>query len=406
MTDFEAFSAHFLLSKLRAELQRGEQDHAARELGPPALAEQALNLAYVLSLHSEEGRQIQCAILLSESGLLLPGEYVLDPPVPMHLASLKKVALALDSNEFCFHARARADGSAELCGIAQRPRMDDDRFAGMRVALIEVMSAASVAVRVRSARIVYEKGVYTVADGAQAKLNPALSRFSRTLVKQVALPRQIEPMRLFRRSLGIDQPWPDDFSKIVGSLCVSVLADQVTAILTRMRQKRHGGMLVLHEGDLDTDSLPIEAGYRLRPSSSELLSRGMLDFIGWGALFFLDHDALDEHKSAAYRRRIDEAQAMRRRHQEVIANLSCIDGAVVLTGDLEPRVFGAKIKTSTIDEGHAALHEFLRNRGTRHRSAAYVALADESVVFVASQDGTVTMLDGSRQPMLPVALVL
>jgi hypothetical protein len=406
MSDFEAFSASFLLSKLNQELLRGELDHAAREIGPPALTERVLDLAYVLSLHSEEGRQIQCAILLSESGLLLPGEYVLDPPVPIHLDSLKKVALAIDRNEFCFHARARSDGTAELCGIAQRPRLDDDRFAGMRVALIEVTSAASVAVRVRSARAVYEKGLYNVDVGAQARLNPALSRFSRTLVKQIAVPRQLEPMQQFRRSIGIEQPWPKDFQTIVAGLTVSVLADQLTTILTRMRQKGRGGMLVLHDGDVETDSLPIETSYRLRPSGGELLSRGMLDFIGWGALFFLDHDLLDEQTSAAYRRRIDEAQAMRRRHQDVITNLSGIDGAVVLTGDLEPRLFGAKIKTSTIDEAHGLLHKFLRDRGTRHRSAAYVALANDGVAFVVSQDGTATMLDASRQPLVPVELVL
>jgi DNA integrity scanning protein DisA with diadenylate cyclase activity len=82
-----------------------------------------------------------------------------------------------------------------------------------------------------------------------------------------------------------------------------------------------------------------------------------------------------------------------------VAQLSAIDGAVVLNSLLSPVMFGAKFASVEIGALPEAVRGVVAKRGMRHRSmAATVALLPESSGVVVSQDGDITVFanrDGS-----------
>lgn len=89
------------------------------------------------------------------------------------------------------------------------------------------------------------------------------------------------------------------------------------------------------------------------------------------------------------------------RSMEYIARLTAVDGAMILTWDLDVLAYGAKIRSLRRPQWYFQREPFegttWRKReqtgGTRHQSAAsFVWNQRDSVAFIISQDGNVTML--------------
>jgi len=161
------------------------------------------------------------------------------------------------------------------------------------------------------------------------------------------------------------------------------------------------------------------------PFDTASISRGMLNFLAdhragyqdeYGRFLrpeerqFLAHGTQDEgldlnrhHVLAGHRHRVDDALG---RSLKLTGQLTAVDGAVIVNDDVKVLAFGAKIKpvdtrkspeTLFVSEASAgsvpmevSLSEF---GGTRHQSAAqFVFDQRQSVAFVASQDGMMTLL--------------
>jgi hypothetical protein len=89
------------------------------------------------------------------------------------------------------------------------------------------------------------------------------------------------------------------------------------------------------------------------------------------------------------------------RSVEHIARLTAVDGAMILTWDLSVLAFGAKIRSLRRPKSYFQREPFEGSKwgktaqagGTRHQSAAsFVWNQKDSVAFIISQDGNVTML--------------
>jgi hypothetical protein len=132
----------------------------------------------------------------------------------------------------------------------------------------------------------------------------------------------------------------------------------------------------------------------LRPEERQFLAQGTQE----------ERRDITRHQFlAGHRQRFDEALV---RSLKLTGQLTAVDGAVIVNDDLKVLAFGAKIKpldtskspeTLFVSESSAesvplevSLSEF---GGTRHQSAAqFVFDQRQSVAFVASQDGLMTML--------------
>jgi len=218
--------------------------------------------------------------------------------------------------------------------------------------------------------------------------------------------------------------YADALSTLVGK---THLEPDIKEIITEMYAHRNGGtLLIVPENDVWSRSIKEPILYASDPPfDTASISRGMLNFLAdhrvgyqdeYGRFLrpeerkFLAHGTQDEgldlnrhHFLSGQRHRVDEALV---RSLKLTGQLTAVDGAVIVNDDLKVLAFGAKIKpldtrespeTLFVSESSAgsvplavSLSEF---GGTRHQSAAqFVFDQRQSVAFVASQDGIITML--------------
>ena len=205
------------------------------------------------------------------------------------------------------------------------------------------------------------------------------------------------------------------------------LGPDLKEIIAEMYAHRHGGtLLIVPDNARWSRSIKEPIVYASDPPfDTASISRGMLNFLAdhragyqdeYGRFLrpeerqFLAHgtqeEGLDRHRHhflAGHRHRVDDALG---RSLKLTGQLTAVDGAVIVNDDLKVLAFGAKIKpldtrkspeTLLVSEASAgsvplavSLSEF---GGTRHQSAAqFVFDQRQSVAFVASQDGIITML--------------
>ena len=205
------------------------------------------------------------------------------------------------------------------------------------------------------------------------------------------------------------------------------LGPDLKEIIAEMYAHRHGGtLLIVPDNARWSRSIKEPIVYASDPPfDTASISRGMLNFLAdhragyqdeYGRFLrpeerqFLAHGTQEEgldlnrqHVLAGHRHRVDDALG---RSLKLTGQLTAVDGAVIVNDDLKVLAFGAKIKpldtrkspeTLLVSEASAgsvplavSLSEF---GGTRHQSAAqFVFDQRQSVAFVASQDGIITML--------------
>jgi hypothetical protein len=170
--------------------------------------------------------------------------------------------------------------------------------------------------------------------------------------------------------------------------------DVLHELAVSMRAHGHGGTLLVVPADSDEwrESLVHPMPYAVRPGFSTL--------------------AQLVHEPGVRRGR--EWEADLREAVELIAGLTAVDGATVLTNQYELIAFGAKIVprhghlgveqvtlTESIEDGLPVIVHPTRLGGTRHFSAVqFVTQQRDSVALVASQDGRFTVFSWSPSETL------
>ena len=357
-------------SKLLAEIVSRVQtlsSHDAADLTAGDIA-QAIGAVYYASIRREEGeRVLPHLILLSEKSLgrvrkmvpILRTEGV-DAVTP---ELLRKRSLAFDRRASSFLAVPRSEGEIEFAGVAHWGWDGNSRNTQMRhlpAVYLDAEDAGTVAISFGRTRL----GVFR--DGNFYSARPSV--FSSPV---------------FRRCLSSTffhlQTNQDRILATVASL---------QYLVQEAMSYARGGTIVILEDYLsaDIDSY-CEAGeiisYELPRNEAGNIPLGFNQAV-------LDWD----FKQTS----INTLSELRRAYLRFIARLSCIDGALLLNGKLEPLRIGTKLhspaSTATVYLGGAPnkrISPVLKGVGTRHTSALnFVSHLKQAIAFTISSDGPVS----------------
>lgn len=390
------------------------------QLELPSLTKQVLRLAYALSLQTEEGQTPRCVIAVSDQGQTLPGEYRFAPASPCSLEVLRKLAIACDPDRACLHIRPHPRSrEAALVGIGFRPSRHMDPYYADRFVVIELLSPGHIMLQVGKARVVFRKTTYLVPNATtvvrqmlpQAAINVMVERLTHlapmgdmlslgnAVLKKNPLLRE-EQYERYRVRL---QDW--------SSVCI---ADNIISLARMVCRKGRGGTLIFASGDSTrVGPGPIVAGYSVERGGTSFKSEpwncGMLDTVAWHSHYDLAKEGITViadlcSKSAAELKEwaervcsvfLQRALQLWAFDREFIADLTKIDGAVLLDDLHEPRVIGAKLQRGG-EELPEQVREYLKGKGTRHSSAAHAVQDLGAMAIVMSQDGLVTLFDRSE----------
>jgi hypothetical protein len=163
----------------------------------------------------------------------------------------------------------------------------------------------------------------------------------------------------------------------------------VKRLLLEVARRGHGGTLAIVPSSIDIDDLPVAPRNKFTTGSFELIS-----LVGdYAAARDALHAPPGLSPAQHYRELLSEMIAR-------IAQLSVIDGALIMNGRLEVISFGSLLTAPLCElecyvgrdwQGTPSHEPFrLAQFGSRHQSAAnFAAAVPGAVVFIASQDGPV-----------------
>jgi hypothetical protein len=371
---------------IRSMLQAWEDDqnhpHRGRTRTPLpdfADAKEMLEVAFLASLRREEDRPLQFTLVLSASleNELAEGTHSpdctlrLEESLPLSVESLSKIASAFDPEISAFAVdRTHAEDKLRLWGVFTLPPRTH-RFNEVPVAVNGELFFRPD----RLAITVKQPGSLLVSRGASVlgrMINGQFVRASPTPFSSRAfgkhLVQMISQQRLFLQH-GNDY-W-------------HLYRDALEYLLQSMAHRSHGSTLVLLS---PTSGTPADSSYKGRYT--------LVPNLGLQRLFTsLLPPTKDILRGIAMRRLVHQ-------RLDLMAQLSSIDGALVLSDELDVVSFGA---TLTAKPWHGKVisgpdgfgtggGEVLQRQqyGTRHNSAIdFAGTYDGSAVFVVSQDGPI-----------------
>ena len=180
-------------------------------------------------------------------------------------------------------------------------------------------------------------------------------------------------------------------------------------ILNRIREKFHGGTLIIIPDEISTDDVRFKDSfiikYPCQHSSLDILADEQVqDDLLNGLLSKLtfdneiSYDEFSEYRSREWK--LEEAQEGVKRAAWFISSLSAVDGAVIITDSLRLIGFGVEItavspnlktvKVITDFTTNVGEIRSIEHFGTRHRSAfRFCSNVENSVAFIVSQDGEI-----------------
>ena len=383
----------------------------------PAALERLLDVAYHASFLRDEERPVTCRVLV-----VPPSELPADAGPPASLLplafnrarawdedELRRLAPAADAHRALVGVEEREDGALSIWGIAQSgPRWLQVAQGGRQVE--PPLPAALVIDVVRPGHLLVACGrLITELRGGR------LSEATLDVFESKWMPARFADARALMASEHAEASRPSLPSATPPRSLATSRSRCSSAIVSTMRSAHHGGAIVGPPTCLAEDSL--RAKYTFTDAVPRRRFRGLVLSI----LALVAEDAARTGRSAidAYRAnddaRIAELDEGLFEMGHLIASLTAVDGAVVLTKRFEILGFGAGIgNLPAIGEVRRALNleakrlvvERTDGVGTRRRStyrlaaAARDALAivvsqDGGTRFVADYEGSVTVL-GSR----------
>ena len=183
----------------------------------------------------------------------------------------------------------------------------------------------------------------------------------------------------------------------------------VEDILERIREKFHGGTLVMVPDEIDAVDTRLQDRIVIKYPCSYDVSKLLIDALAEKIEYDNINDKLQRKKEISCRqyRRLARTDCSRQNAEErlksaasFISALAAVDGAVVLTDKLRLLGFGVEITATSPRLNQVKLiTDFWKNVGekrdielfgTRHRSAfRFCSSFEDSVAFIVSQDGEI-----------------
>jgi len=377
---------------------------------PLSLLEEALSAAFQASLTTEEARTTRFRLLLTRAEQLpdagVPNEGVLrlrfDRTRPLNADELRRLAPAVPFETALIAAHAE-QGKLRIWGVAHSgPAWLAPSWGGRSIVpnwtydpIIHVTAPGQLAVRCAGQLIgALERGLLVDAalDVFDSKWLPSMFAHERQTIQEehAALQASVASPTAVEHSL-------------IGKVAQQMLRRAIQLV----RGARHGGLLLIVDTRNGPESRPL-SGVRLKYSLAQdeparryrtllfqiieaVADASVKDSVGW--------EDFASNQSA----RSEQLEQAVFEQSRVLANLTAIDGALVLDKRFSVLGFGAEVSAElptpsrvwrAIDtEGQVRQPEDVENVGTRHR-AAYRFVNDhpDGLAVVISQDGGVTFV--------------
>jgi hypothetical protein len=384
---------------------------------PPLPAEselrRVLETAFFASFLREEGRDLRFVLCCAES-LEVPLEgrsetvsvAALATPRALTVEALRALAPAVSPDNSALLVRFGADESAQLSEIAGILNIGSDLArarSGRSFYHRPAPYALTVDVRDAGELHIYRGGI-KLATLRAGLLHDQIAFSSLELLPVSQILAQGEQALRARTT-----PPADEDPRETSDFEWTALLNTVLCVVNGIKELAHGGTVLIVAPGAEA-TLPVRIKYRL-DEAADVLGQRFVRFLnarhelvaegqrrsGGGADGSLE--ALRRWQAATFEAEEDLADAA-----DLVAGLSSVDGAVVMTSDLRVLGFGAEIvldaatpvrafEASGGARTSAELPEVdSESFGMRHRSAIRgVAMAQASAAFVVSQDGTVTL---------------
>ena len=183
------------------------------------------------------------------------------------------------------------------------------------------------------------------------------------------------------------------------------IATRIQRAVLAMHRQGHGGALVIVPAGSDSWAKWVSPGFRFDPTAS-MAVQGLLGELDTAEKRFEELKSgttpeIPQSMLPLFAESVAAHQDLINSMLRSIGDLSAVDGAVVMDEDLRVLGFGAKLDGSAgsfdvlvLDalSGESATASNSELGGTRHQSAARFVLQNpETMVFVASQDGRLTL---------------
>ena len=366
----------------------------------------ALELAYFLSLETEEKRQMQVALAFDAGEEVLPSELRFRPQPDATPSSLRKIAVTADPVLSCLVLAWDAAGQRLIVrGIAHRPDIASHPAGYQRLLLIRVRGPGRVSIVTGLSEILYDRGAIKTPSSEV----PIPESTITALTKHITTLAPLAPMLpLGRGGLLVSREGFKQHETLIRELarglCVHLAPGWIGAILERVDRSRKGGGLLLPGAEWVNVRMP-GSGTQLEPALDSLngapWNRGFLDALGWllhvalaqqGKLILSDVKmSPQEWLERVGAHRVDAAAEALLTDADRVAALASTDGALVLDQILAPAAFGVKL---TGGEPPDEFKRVVQARGLRHNSMARaVGSLGSGVGYVVSEDGGCTFLE-------------
>ena len=374
-----------------------------------ALLEEVLSVCYQASLLREEGRPVTFRVALAGPGVFPPAE---GPPAGLHRLvfgasrpfdqhELRRLAPAAVFSRTLMGVTIDRDRGPRIWGLIHSGAHWLQSVRGGRETQQAIPPVLIIAVS-GPGRMLVSAGTITIAELTNGTLiSRGMDVFQATWLKE-----------LFATVGGIDAPMEDSrpvaSSATIDASFGAVLACQILRrVFATVRGAQHGGMLIIvperSSNEVLTNGRHIRVKYpfmdeeprrRLRTLTGEILDelaaapRGPSEgqVVGWHEYETSDASGVSERDAALF-----EAA-------DLVADLTHVDGAVVMTTALDLLGFGGEIagdlpevpRVMRARDLEGMEREWVRTDrvGTRHRSAYRLChVLREALAVVVSQDG-------------------
>lgn len=343
-----------------------------RPIPPEEALRDILDVAYVASLMSEEGRPIHFTLAyLSQAGAVRQGIDVMPfrRPLPLDPSRIAKIALATDPSRASLGVWPGRAGTSEIWGLLHH---GDHTFS---IDLRHLPTYLSLRV--------LRPGTFTVHfDSSLALL---FSRDHHFLFSHEE--RHADLVDILRDRAHLQVP----------------VAIALQRLAHRMVLLGHGGTILMIAADQKASALKFHSSLTMKRGKLTLLKEAVEDDWKYSTGERNDRELSAQKQVHAQRKREE-------RHDQAldfVAHLTAVDGAVVLRDDLSIHGFSATITTEgrlpSVTSEHpitgkvAALD--LDRTGNRHRSAAFFCARQKgfALALVVSQDGDVSLFARKRK---------
>ncbi len=372
------------------------------------LASKIIKASYYASMTGDEGRWPRVALHACGSEGSPKHIASLNPPVIADPVSIAK--LAHTATDWCSLGCAEADGGLVIVGIIPSMSVHLGTFVTQNA---KPFSSFKVAIRgPGNIDVICEKGVMTYKAGVileyQSILtSKVLERLAAIMDSRVASLLGAEfqvrvEEGVEKRLAKIDNP------AIAGlfrkRLVAEIAADSKTQLVIselvwRISEMGHGGILIITD---KPESSTISYKYRVKAGR---LQSDVVRY--WKAAHADGYGTTRVAPSQSPGITLVHEGMVLRECLAATAQLAGTDGAIVLGTDFSLHGFGAIINKVAVDESKVTFtdgagypvcyDDILKNKGTRHQSAlSFVTHEEETVVFVVSQDGHVTIFENQH----------